>query len=129
MSSEVAMSEYNVPEKFLSREVEFRAMTRKWIEKKHAGYAKSMKHLEGLAPLRHPPTAKDNDGFSLEHLWSDAIWCGDCTLDPLTEFFDLDMDDEVFENMGCGETADWANEIFNDEFKAVLPKLAHVLEG
>jgi len=122
------MSEFKVPEKFLSRETEFRAMTRKWIEQHHAGFLKSAEKLKGATPMRHPKGAEHRQ-HNVEFFWSDAIWCGDCTLDPLTEFFELEMEDEIFENQGCGETADWANEIFNDEFKAVLPELTHVLEG
>ena len=122
------MSEFNVPPAFALRENSFRIMTREWIKKRHAGFLKSAEKLKGATPMRHPNGAAHRE-HNVEFFWSDAIWCGDCTLDPLAEFFELDVNNEIFENQGCGETADWANEIFNDEFKAVLPELAHVLEG
>ena len=119
------MAEYKIASTFLDRELQFRAMTRKWITARHAGFLKSEKYLKGAKVLRHPK-GETHDRNSLEYLWSDAIWCQDCTLDPLMEFFELDDDEfEDTDNPVCH----WANEIFDDEFKAVLPELAHVLSA
>jgi hypothetical protein len=123
------VSELNVPEKFASRETEFRAMTRKWIEKKHAAYTNSAKHLKDVKPIRHPKGAPPAAGHSVERLWADSIWCQDSTLDPFEEFFDVSFFDDIDGQDDSDDIQEWANLIFNDEFTAVLPELAHVLEG
>lgn len=127
------MREFNIPGKYKVCEQEFREATRAWIEKQNKGYTRTEAGIvKDAKPLRHPKGV-EHKRHTLEYLWSDAIWCQDCTLDPLCEFFELDFDDgeyqEIMDNQGCDGVADWANQIFNDEFKAVLPNLAHVLEG
>ena len=127
------MTRFNVNSKYSSRELEFRAMTRKWIQKKHAQYVKSAEQLKTTKPIRHPRGAPPAEGHSVERLWSDALWCQDASTDPFVEFFELEDGtpefDDFIDGGGCNTEQDWAMDIFNAEFKAVLPELAHVLEG
>lgn len=124
---------YDIKPQYREREQEFRAMTRAWILKKNAQFIKSAEHLKNTPPIRHPKGAAPARGHTLERLWSDSIWCQDSTLDPFLEFFEIDDGsdeyDRTMDGQGCDQEADWANKIFNDEFNAVLPELAHVLEG
>ena len=127
------MQQFKIAPKFSSKEAEFREMTKKWIIKKHERFCSSMPHLKDAEPLRIPKGTKDKHGFTLERMWTDAIWCQDCSLDPMTEFFELEFNDieyaDVMDNQGCGAEADWANTIFNEEFIALLPDLKNVLEA
>ena len=123
----------SIPEKFKNKEAEFRAMTHKWIEKRDSEFRTLEKTqvAQQSKPIRHPKGEEHQRG-SREFFWSDAIWCGDQSLDSLEEFFELspDENDEIQEGTGDEDSvADWAMKIFNEEFVQVCPDLAHVLEG
>jgi hypothetical protein len=117
----------DIKPEYIAREQEFREMTRAWILKKHAKYLKSAEQLKNTKPIRHPRGTPPANGHTIERLWADSIWCQDSSWDPMCEFFEIEFGDE-FEDTD-NDTCNWANQIFNDEFKAVLPELAHVLEG
>lgn len=109
-------------------------------------------------PIRHPK-GMDFDRTTRRFLWSDAIYCKDKGTEPFKMVFYPDTDpyeDDFFQLMmdsqGCtrannkidpktknpywdeetveaGETWDWLNNIFNEEFRKVCPDIQDVLEG
>jgi hypothetical protein len=112
------------------REKEFRIALGKWLLAQDAKFTKSAETrvAKSNKPIRHPG-GKTHTQHNREFFWDDAIWCGDVTFDPLQEFFELtesQMDDFV---VGGTELGDWAENVFNEEFRKTLPDLAHLLEG
>jgi hypothetical protein len=124
-----------VPERFASREAEFRDFTRRWIEQQDERYREiETTKVAQSKPIRHPKGQRA-DRHSREFLWSDALWCQDRHSEPFELFFS-DEDKfvtDMLDHQGCddelGQTWDWLTEIFNDEFRKACPDIAHVLEG
>jgi hypothetical protein len=127
-------------EKFQKHEAAFRENTRMWILAQDQMYRKiAATEVAGSKPIRHP-RGQTHTRHTREYLWSDALWCGDRTSEPLELFF-FDADDmidgvsldEIFESQGtdteAGKIWEWSQLIFNEEFKKACPDIAHVLEG
>ena len=123
-------------EEFRQREAEFRKATHDWIVAQDQHY----REVEQNAIARNPPIRHPNGHIGEKHdrewLWLDGLWCGDIGSDPLEEFFELEGDewDAMLDSQGDEESEyglvwAWSQRIFDEEFRAVCPDIAHVLEG
>lgn len=113
---------------YWERRAELREYIKKFILAKDA---KFHKHTETeiakkTRPLRHP-NGKAHTKHDRDYFWSDAVWCGDISGDPLIEFFNIENGD-IFEFFS-GKVGDDYSFLWDEVFRETLPDMVHVLEG
>jgi hypothetical protein len=114
-----------------AREQEYRVALREKIRTTHAGFLKTATLAGDKKPLRHPKHGEER--HTVRHLWSDALWCGDISIEWPMEFFEVDLSDmEMAEKYFMDDHQEYWNNIFDEEYRTLAAELGlplDVLEG